>query len=458
MGTTSTNNRPLKTRKDTKFAGQTLRLSDVLSFRLIRVFRGLKIGIPNLPNRPTCHRDSVAVALPYEMGCKVDTLILLMFRFTWPAGIALWVLMVANGFAQSPAPSAASPAASSIPTPAKSSPTPSPSATPTTEELINSLGAADLQAVITLLKNNFTNPDAITETELNRATIEGLMIRLSRGVMLLLPESRGQAAPSESSGAFYSEILDGHAGYLRLGAFTTANLQAMDKKLGEFSGKKMDALIIDLRDSPPTNDFATAAEFAKRFCPKGKPLFTLRKPAARQDRVFSSDREPAFQGLIMVLADGDTAGGAETLAGALRFYNKALIIGQPTAGRAVEYSDLQLPSGKVLRIAVAEAVLPEGRPLFPDGVKPDLPVEMSMANKRQIFELSAQKGMGPFVYETERPHLNEAALLAGTNPELDAAEAAQERRRRPPEKPAAHDPVLQRAIDVVTSLEIYQKR
>jgi Peptidase family S41 len=429
-----------------------------LSFRLIRVFRGLEIRIPNLPSRPTRHRDSVAVAPPYEMGCRVDSLILLMFRFTWPAGIALWVLMVANGFAQSPAPSSASPAASSIPTPAKSSPTPSPSATPTTEELIDSLGAADLQAVITLLKNNFTNPDAITETELNRATIEGLMIRLSHGVMLLPPELRGEAAPGESSGAFYSEILDGHAGYLRLGAFTTANLQAMDKKLGEFSGKKIDALIIDLRDSPPTNDFATAAEFAKRFCPKGKPLFTLRKPAARQDRVFSSDREPAFQGLIMVLADGDTAGGAETLAGALRFYNKALIIGQPTAGRAVEYSDLQLPSGKVLRIAVAEAVLPEGRPLFPDGVKPDLPVEMSMADKRQIFQLSAQKGMGPFVYETERPHLNEAALLAGTNPELDAAEAAQERRRRPPEKPAAHDPVLQRAIDVVTSLEIYQKR
>ena len=383
-----------------------------------------------------------------------------MFRFTWPAGIAIWVLMVANGFAQSPAPSAGSPVASSAPTPAKPSPTPpsSPSATPTTEELINSLGAADLQAVITLLKNNFTNPDAITETELNRATVEGLTIRLSHGVMLLPPDSRGEAAPRESSSAFYSEILDGHSGYLRPGAFTTANLQAMDKKLGEFSAKKVEAVIIDLRDSPPTNDFATAAEFAKRFCPKGKPLFTLRKPAARQDRVFSSDREPAFQGLVMVLADGDTAGGAETLAGALRFYDKALIIGQPTAGRAVEYSDLQLPSGKMLRVAVAEAVLPEGRPLFPDGVKPDLPVEMSMADKRQIFQLSVQKGMGPFVYETERPHLNEAALLAGTNPELDAAEAAQERRRRPPEKPAAHDPVLQRALDVVTSLEIYQKR
>jgi hypothetical protein len=54
--------------------------------------------------------------------------------------------------------------------------------------------------------------------------------------------------------------------------------------------------------------------------------------------------------------------------------------------------------------------------------------------------------------------MNEAALLAGTNPELEAAEAAQQRRGRAPEKPPAHDPVLQRALDVVTSLEVYQKR
>ena len=222
----------------------------------------------------------------------------------------------------------------------------------------------------------------------------------------------------------------------------------------------MDALIIDLRSSEGTNDFAMAADFAKRFCPKGKTLFTLRKPAARQDRVFSSDRGPAFQGLIMVLADGDTSGAAEALAAALRFYDKALVIGQPTGGRAAEYSDLSLPGGKILRVAVAEMVSPDGRSLFPEGTKPDLPVEMAMADKRQIFQASGEKGMGPFVYEAGRPHLNEAALLAGTNPEIEAAEAAQQSRKRSglPEKPPTHDPVLQRALDVVTSLEVYQKR
>jgi hypothetical protein len=343
------------------------------------------------------------------------------------------------------------------PAPSKSPALPgtSPSTTPTTEDLVNSLGPADLQAVITLLKSNFTDSDAITDTELNRATVEGLMVRLPRGVMLLPGKENAPAVPAS---AFYSEVLAGHVGYVRLGSLNSANLQTLDKSLSAFPAKKVNALIVDLRATGTTSDLALAADFAKRFCPRSKTMFTLRKPTGRQDRVFTSDRDPAFRGLVMVLADGDTAGAAEAIAAALRFHGKALIIGQPTAGRAAEYSDLPLPNGKVLRLAVAEMISPDGRSLFTEGVKPDLPVEMSSADKRQIFQLNSEKGMAPFLYEAGRPHMNEAALLAGTNPEVEAAEAAQQRRSRVPEKLPPHDPVLQRALDVVTSLEVYQSR
>ena len=323
------------------------------------------------------------------------------------------------------------------------------------EELVDSLGPADLQAFITLLKANFTDPDAITDTELSRATIEGLLVRLPRGITL---SAGKENIPAVIPGAFYSELIGGRTGYVRLGTLNNANLQALDKALSGFAAKKVNDLVLDLRASPATNDLSLATEFAKRFCPKGKTIFTVRKPAGHQDRVFSSDRDPAFRGLIMVLADSDTSGAAEAIAAALRFYNKALVIGQPTAGRAAEYSDLPLPSGKDLRLAVAEMISPEGRSLFREGVKPDLPVEMSLSEKRQIFQSNSDKGMGPFIYETGRPHMSEAALLAGTNPELEAAEAAQQRRGRAPEKPPPHDPILQRALDVVTSLEVYQKR
>ena len=356
----------------------------------------------------------------------------------------------ANLAAQSPAPTSAGPTEPK----SASQPTPFPSATPTTEELVNSLGPADLQAFITLLKSNFTDPDAITDTELSRATVEGLLVRLPRGITIFGKEGVPAAAPAD----FYSELIAGRTGYVRVGSLNNANLQALDRALNGFATKKINDLIVDLRASSATNDLSLAADFAKRFCPKGKPIFTLRKPAGRQDRLFSSDREPIFRGLLMVLTDGDTSGAAEAIAAALRFHNKALIIGQPTAGRAAEYSDLPLPGSKILRLAVAEMVSPEGRSLFPAGVTPDLPVEMSLAEKRQIFQSSGEKGMGPFIYDIGRPHMSEAALLAGTNPELEAAEAAQQRRGRTAEKPPPHDPVLQRALDVVTSLEVYQKR
>jgi hypothetical protein len=369
------------------------------------------------------------------------------------------VILVVNLGAQMPTPRLpAQTPSSTVPQVPSKSPAlaaASPSIAPTTEDVVNSLGPADLQAAITLLKSNFVNPDAITDTELSRATVEGLTARLPRGVMLLPSKENAQALPAS---AFYSEIIAGHIAYVRLGSFNSANLQALDKSLSTFAPKKVNAVIVDLRSSGATNDLALAAEFAKRFCPRGKTIFTLHKAAGRQDRVFNSDRDPVFPGLVMVLADGDTAGAAEAIAAALRFHDKALVIGQPTAGRAAEYSDLSLPSGKILRLAVAEMISPEGRSLFTDGVKPDLPIDMSLADKREIFQLSSEKGMGPFVYETGRPHMNEAALLAGTNPEVEAAEAAQQRRGRVLEKQSPHDPVLQRALDVITSLEVYQSR
>ena len=357
--------------------------------------------------------------------------------------LALGLVATANLIAQTPS------ASPKISAPPAGSPTATAARALSTEQLINSLSPADLQAAITLLKANFAKPDVISETNLNRATLQGLMVRLGHGLMVLPDKAH---AATEPVTPFYGEVLENHIGYLRPGSLTNANLQMTDKKLVEFSSKKVDGLIIDLRSSA-ADDFAAAADLAKRFCPKGKTLFTLRK-AGKQERVFTSDRDPTFQGLTFVLVDGDTGGGAEAVASAVRGLNKALTIGQPTAGSAVEYSDLPLPSGKILRVAVSEVAAADGQSLYPEGVKPDLPVDMAMADKRQIFQMSMDKGMGPFVYETERPHFNEAALMAGTNPELESAE---QRRGRAQER-VPRDAVVQRALDLITSLEVYQKR
>lgn len=327
------------------------------------------------------------------------------------------------------------------------SPSPTPSASPEPKITADSLTAAEIDETIRTLKSNFVDPNALKDQEINRATLAGLLARLHGGAVLL----PGKTTTPESPAPFYSEVLANHIGYLRIGSLSSGNLGALDKALSDFAAKKIDAIVIDLR-ATDSNDFNVAADVAKRFVAKGKTLWTLRKTAGHQDRTFTSDRDPAFQGVTMVLLDSETAGAAEGMAAALKAHDQALLIGQPSAGRAVEYSDFPLTSGKILRVAVGEVIAANGASLFPDGVKPDLAVELPLAQKHQIFSESAQHGLTSFVFERERPHFNEAALMAGTNPEIEI------RQQRRSAEDSLHDSVLQRAVDVITSLEIFQKR
>jgi hypothetical protein len=341
--------------------------------------------------------------------------------------------------------------------PTRPNATPAPSATPALSPPektgVDALDAAGLQQAIRLIREHYVNPTALNETELNRATLEGLLQRLGRGVTLLPARS----APTPTPAPFYREILDGHIGYLRPGDLSRAQLQELDATLRGFAGKKVDAIILDLRACDESRDYAAAAEFANRFVAKDVPLFSLHGPATEKPRAFVSNQKPAYAGLIVVLVDHATAGASEVLAGVLRHYDKAIAIGKTTAGRAVDYDDLPLPGGQILRVATAEAILPEQGSHFQQGLVPDLPVALSEREKREIFQESLTKGMAPFVFEVDRPHLNEAALLSGTNPEIDASQAAQ-RRRAQGEKAAPHDAVLQRAVDLVTSIGVYEKQ
>lgn len=318
-------------------------------------------------------------------------------------------------------------------------------------ELIETLSEEDLAQFLPLLRENYIDPKKLTDTEVSRATLKGLLERLGPGASIRPTNSN--AAPAASP--FRSELLEDRIGYIRLGSLNSANLVELDNTLQSYAGHPIAAVVLDLRATPAGGEFEEAANFCRRFCPKGKVLFTLKKPSTGDEQMLTSKDEPGWRGLLIVLVDSDTAGAAEVIAAVLRQQTRAMVMGQTTKGEGAEFTELSLPSGKaLLRVAVGEVALPENVSIFPGGVKPDLEVSVPQETTDAVLKSELERGVKELVSETERPRMNEAALVAGTNPELEAYQAGKREKIKAP----LRDALLQRAIDFVTAINIYERR
>jgi len=244
-------------------------------------------------------------------------------------------------------------------------------------------------------------------------------------------------------------------GYVLLGTLTKEHLARLDAALKGFASKKIVSMIFDLRATPASSDYDLAAQVINRFVAKGRPLFTLHKPGTKEQRLFTSNADPIYGGYVVIVIDYATAGASEVIAAVMRLYARSMTIGQATAGQAVEYADFALGPKYLLRIAVAEVVPPASLKIFPDGVKPDLAVEgapTNAAERERVLKAGLEPGgVMAVVSDVERMRVNEAALVAGMNPEIEMLQEAQ-RRRRNPEAVAQRDLILQRAVDLITTL------
>jgi hypothetical protein len=323
---------------------------------------------------------------------------------------------------------------------------------------VDGLSPDDVAKAVSALKQDFVRPDALSDEQLARATLQGLLDRLAPAVSL----ATGTAG-AEPATPFYSEAYEGKTGYLRLGDFN--NIPKAAAVIKEWNGKAIGAVVLDLRGTPPSSDFDAGAQLARLFCAKGTELFSLTAGKGRalkgadspsgQTRTFSVESDPVFTGILVVLVDGGTGEAPEAVAASLQKCAKALIVGDKTAGRAFQYSDVPLAGGALLRVAVAQVILPDGKEPGEIGLTPDINVGLGVTSKQQVMDSITARGVVSVIEEHDRAHLNEAALVSGSNPEVDELEA--EEAGQKPEEPVI-DRQLQRALDLVTSISIYQSK
>jgi hypothetical protein len=321
-----------------------------------------------------------------------------------------------------------------------------------TRDLVNRLNQSGLQQVIEQLRSSYVDANALTNQEINQATVEGLISKLGPGVSI---ETKAETEKVSPNRPFKTDLILKQFGYVRLGSLEAQNLSQLDDALADLRAKGATGVILDLRTMPAGSEFDLAAAISDRFVPKGKVLFKLIGSKENGERVFTSTIEPIFSGPIATLVSSDNAGTAEAIAGALRNQVRSLIIGQKTSGRAVEYAHYPIEDRLVLTLAVSELLIPGSPPIFPNGLSPDIVVPFSKQQQDNVLALTDRNGLDDYIFDEERPHTNEAALVAGRNPDLDVYENYQPLGKAAQRKPK--DIVLQRAVDFLTTIGVYRK-
>lgn len=306
------------------------------------------------------------------------------------------------------------------------------------------------------------NAAGISEAELNRAAVDGLLANVNARAWLVNPAKSattdGNAAPVSSSALF-----DESYGYIRIAHLSPRLPEQFAAALNKLlTTNKIKGLVIDLRYAGG-NDYDAAAKVADRFLGSEQPLLDWGQGAAK-----STDKTDAFRQPVAILVNHYTTGAAEALAAVLRQKDIGLLIGTNTPGQASITKDFPLKNGSLLRIAVASVKAGDGQVVAQ--LKPDIQVDVNPEDERAYFldaykllpRATASGGMTNLASVTitnkPRKRMNEAELVRmlrdGESPDEENARPA---RPAEPPKPLITDPALARAIDLLKALAVVRQ-
>lgn len=145
-------------------------------------------------------------------------------------------------------------------------------------------------------------------------------------------------------------------------------------KSGQISG-----MVLDLRDNPG-GFLQSAVYIASEFLPEGK-LVVKQQFSDESSDDFSVDRPGKLRDIpLVVLINQGSASASEIVAGALRDYNRAVLVGTKTFGKGSVQEALDLKGGAGLHVTIARWILPKGDWINGKGIKPEKEVKLEITD------------------------------------------------------------------------------
>ncbi len=165
----------------------------------------------------------------------------------------------------------------------------------------------------------------------------------------------------EVSSILAATMLESDVGYVWLSTFSQKGADQLEEHLRDFEARGMRAFVLDLRGNRG-GLMSQAIRITDKFLSGGKKiLVTKGRTANASGENLSTDRDTHPQTPMIVLVDHQSASASEIVAGALQDWDRALVVGQVTFGKALVQNQFPFNDGSALFLTIARYYTPSGR-------------------------------------------------------------------------------------------------
>lgn len=174
-----------------------------------------------------------------------------------------------------------------------------------------------------------------------------------------------------------TEMLEGNIAYLSLARFYEDGEIDFRNALEDLLEEDPDGLIVDLRANGGGYLHVVVA-IASEFIDEGDILIERFGDGSTKEYPALRSKGIALDIPLVILVDGGSASASEILAGAVRDYDRGVLIGQTTFGKGSVQLPITLPDEQgLVSITIARWLTPDGDLIQGIGIEPDIFVELT---------------------------------------------------------------------------------
>lgn len=238
-----------------------------------------------------------------------------------------------------------------------------------------------------------------------------------------------------------SKVIEDTIGYVKINQFQEQTASDLSNAMQSLAKQKISSLILDLRNNPG-GLLNSAVDVSSQFLPSDKLVVYMKDKKGEKVEYRSGKNHANTQLPMVILVNQGSASASEIVAGALKDWNRAVLIGSQTFGKGSVQSVVPLADGSALRLTTARYYTPKGVSIQTTGITPDIMVKQELKN--------GEKGR-PVIREKDL----ERHLKNGQLDFEDVQEGTDE--MIPIEIDEKEDIQLQRAIDLLKTWNVFRE-